>query len=116
VDKIIDIYPTEYLNTIDISNRPPHESNLEVGAPVILLWNLDPLLGTCNGTRMRVVNVSTRLCIAYAVPGFTFLAVLSLLRHIYRHRKRRSAASDHKSTNGLGGNSGRESTEEKRHI
>ncbi len=51
----IDIYPMEYLNSVDISNLPPHELNLKVGAPIILLRNLDPSAGMCNGTRMRVV-------------------------------------------------------------
>ena len=65
-DKIIDdggvdIYPTEYLNSVDVSNLPPHELNLKVGAPVILLRNLDPSAGMCNGTRMRVVRCGARV-------------------------------------------------------
>ena len=56
-----DIYPTEYLNTIDVSNLPPHELNLKVGAPVILLRNLNPSLGLCNGTRMRVLRCGARV-------------------------------------------------------
>ena len=48
-DKIIDdggvdIYQTEYLNSVDVSNLP-HELNLKVGAPLILLRNLDPSAG-----------------------------------------------------------------------
>lgn len=57
----IDIYPTEYLNSIDIPNLPPHELNLKIGAPVILLRNLDPSAGMCNGTRMRVVRCGGRV-------------------------------------------------------
>jgi hypothetical protein len=57
----VDIYPTEYLNTIDVPNLPPHELNLKVGAPVILLRNLDPSAGMCNGTRMRVARVGGRV-------------------------------------------------------
>ena len=34
----IDIYLTEYLNAIDVPNLPPHELNLKIGAPIILLW------------------------------------------------------------------------------
>ena len=67
-DKIIDdggvdIYPTEYLNSVDVdvSNLPPHELDLKVGAPVILLRNLDPSAGMCNGTRVNVVRSGGRV-------------------------------------------------------
>jgi hypothetical protein len=53
-DDGLDIYPTEYLNAIDVSNIPPHELNLKIGAPVILLRNLNPNAGLCNKTRMCV--------------------------------------------------------------
>jgi hypothetical protein len=36
-DGSIDIYPTEYLNPIDISNFPPHDLDLKIGSPVIIL-------------------------------------------------------------------------------
>jgi ATP-dependent DNA helicase PIF1 len=57
----IDIYPTEYLNTIDVPNLPSHELNLKVGALVILLRNLDPSAEMCNGTRMRVARCEGRV-------------------------------------------------------
>ena len=49
-----DIYPTEYLNTIEVANLPHNnESHVEVRAAVILLRTLNPSDGLCNGTRMR---------------------------------------------------------------
>jgi hypothetical protein len=65
-DKIVDEqnadnYPSEYLNTIDMSSLPPHLLKLKVGAPVILLRNLSPSTGLCNGTRLRVVRISQRV-------------------------------------------------------
>jgi ATP-dependent DNA helicase PIF1 len=42
-------YPIEYLNTIDISGMPPHVLRLKKHAPVILLRNLNPSEGLCNG-------------------------------------------------------------------
>src|SRR5437762_13713546 len=54
-------YATEYLNTINLSNLPPHELKLKIGAPVILLRNLNPSAGLCNGTRLRIARISQRV-------------------------------------------------------
>jgi ATP-dependent DNA helicase PIF1 len=40
-DSGIDIYPTEHLNPIDVSNLPSHGLDLKIGSPVVLLRNLD---------------------------------------------------------------------------
>ena len=65
-DKIVDQedaenYASEYLNTINLSSLPPHLLKLKVGASVILLRNLSPSTGMCNGTRLRVVRISQRV-------------------------------------------------------
>ena len=65
-DKVVDeenaeTYATEYLNTINLSNLPPHELKLKIGATVILLRNLSPSTGLCNGTRLRVARISQRV-------------------------------------------------------
>ena len=46
-------YPTEFLNSLTLSGLPPHEIELKVGCPVILLHNLcvGPGNGLCNGTQ-----------------------------------------------------------------
>src|SRR5436305_881257 len=46
-DKVVDdgdaeTYAMEYLNTINLSNLPLHKLKLKIGAPVILLCNLNP--------------------------------------------------------------------------
>jgi hypothetical protein len=56
-----DIYPPEYLNTIEVANLPHHEFKVKIGAPVILLRNLNPTIGLCNGTRMRVSRCGQRI-------------------------------------------------------
>jgi hypothetical protein len=53
-DDGLEVYPTEYLNTIDVSNIPLHELNLKIG--VILLRNLNPNAGLCNGCGDQVVE------------------------------------------------------------
>src|SRR5208282_2468342 len=54
-------YAIEYLNTVNLSNLPPHQLKLKIGAPVILLRNLNPSTGLCNGTRLRVVRIDQRI-------------------------------------------------------
>ncbi|XP_075096269.1 uncharacterized protein LOC142174382 [Nicotiana tabacum] len=42
----------EYLNNLTPSGLPPHRLVLKKNAPIMLLRNLDPANGLCNGTRM----------------------------------------------------------------
>ena len=46
------MYPVEYLNTIDHSSLPPHRLILKVGCPIMMLRNVNPDEGLCNGTRL----------------------------------------------------------------
>jgi ATP-dependent DNA helicase PIF1 len=47
-------YPQEFLNTLTPNRLPPHVLKLKIGCLVILLRNLDPANGLCNGTRLVV--------------------------------------------------------------
>ena len=47
-------YPVEFLNTISATGLPSQKLTLKVGAPVILLRNLDSSRGLTNGTRLLV--------------------------------------------------------------
>ena len=44
--------PSEYLNTLSGAARPPHLLRLKPGVPLMLLRNIDPAGGLCNGTRL----------------------------------------------------------------
>ncbi|XP_024190810.1 uncharacterized protein LOC112194807 isoform X4 [Rosa chinensis] len=46
------LYQPEFLNSITAGGLPPHKLTLKVGAPIMLLRNIDPKLGLCNGTRL----------------------------------------------------------------
>ncbi|GKE36573.1 ATP-dependent DNA helicase PIF1 [Tanacetum coccineum] len=46
------LYPLEFLNSLNVSGLPPHYMCLKIGCPIILLRNLDPANGLCNGTRL----------------------------------------------------------------
>jgi len=54
-------YPAEFLQQLNASGLPPALLCLKVGSPVILLRNLDPGEGLCNGTRMVVLNVRRKV-------------------------------------------------------
>ena len=54
-------YSKESLNKVVISGLPPHELKLKVGMPVMLLRNLNPPNGLCNGTRLIITKMSERV-------------------------------------------------------
>ena len=62
--------PAEYLNTLSAPGCPPHRLLLKPGMPVMLLRNISPTEGLCNGTRL-VVNriISPRLMEATIALG-----------------------------------------------
>nr|XP_027120764.1 ATP-dependent DNA helicase PIF1-like [Coffea arabica] len=45
-------YQEEFLNSLNPNGLPPHKLELKENAPIMLLRNLDPSNGLCNGTRM----------------------------------------------------------------
>jgi ATP-dependent DNA helicase PIF1 len=54
VDDTSNHFPIDFLNSITPNGLPPHELKLKINCPVILLRNLDPNNGLCNGTRLMV--------------------------------------------------------------
>ena len=56
-------YPTEFLNTLNISGLPPHILYLKVGLPIILIRNINPATGLCNGTRLIIKKIFSRLIV-----------------------------------------------------
>ena len=45
-------YNTEYLNSLSPSGLPTHRLFIKPGMPVMLMRNLNPKMGLCNGTRL----------------------------------------------------------------
>ena len=64
-----DPLPVEFLRTIDASNLPPGELRLKVGCPIILLRNLAPTQGLCNGTHMIVTRMRDRVLEVRLIGG-----------------------------------------------
>ena len=55
------LFPVEYLNSINASGLPPHMLSLKIGSPLLLLRNMNPKQGLCNGTRLVVKQVLNKL-------------------------------------------------------
>jgi hypothetical protein len=62
-------FQEEYLNTIKLPGLPPHRLLLKVDTPVVLLRNLDPANGLCNGTRLQVQGITHRLLTCRVLNG-----------------------------------------------
>jgi len=58
-DGIYHACPVEFLQQLNAGRLPSALLCLKVGCLVILLRNLDPGEGLCNGTRIVVLNVKT---------------------------------------------------------
>jgi hypothetical protein len=50
----------EFLHSLCVPNLPIAYLQLRISAPVMLMRNLDPKYGLCNGTRMTITKVSRR--------------------------------------------------------
>jgi len=66
VDIVIDVanaqdYPVEYLNSMKIAGLPLAHLKLKKGCPLMLLQNMDQNNGLCNGTRMVLIDVKSRV-------------------------------------------------------
>jgi PIF1-like helicase/Helicase len=54
-------YPVEYLNSLICSGLPLARLALKPGCPLMLLQNLDPSNGLCNGTRMILLRIKSHV-------------------------------------------------------
>lgn len=69
-DQTLHLYTLEFLNSLDLGGGfPPHVLNLKENAPVMLLRNLDPRRGLCNGTRLICKQLYDRVIEAEIITG-----------------------------------------------
>ena len=63
--------PTEFLNSQVVTGLPPHELVLKPNMPIMLMRNLNPAAGLCNGTILVVVKVikTRHLLVARIITG-----------------------------------------------
>ena len=61
-------FPTEFLNSLEVSGMPPHNLKLKLGVTVMLLRNLNPPK-LCNGTRLLIKNIGNNILEATILTG-----------------------------------------------
>ena len=59
----------EFLNSMTPSGMPLHKLDLKVGATVILLRNLNPKKGLCNGTRLIIRDMQRHVLAAEIIAN-----------------------------------------------
>ncbi|XP_012837726.1 PREDICTED: uncharacterized protein LOC105958267 [Erythranthe guttata] len=69
IDDVNNYYEEEFLNSLSPNGLPPHKLLLKINCPIILLRNLDPSNGLCNGTRMVCRNFKDNVIDAEIVFG-----------------------------------------------
>jgi len=86
---------TEFLNTIRVSGMPPHKLDLKLGITVMLLRNVNPAHGHCNGTRYVLTGISRYVLEmrkngtgeTILVPRFMFVTDPKLFGFVLRRRQ-----------------------------
>jgi hypothetical protein len=77
----VEQYAVEYLQSINLASLPPSCLRLRIGVPLILIRNLSPKQGMCNGTRLRLLGIS-RYCLKVAILGGKWDGEIRLLPRI----------------------------------
>ncbi|XP_015935096.1 uncharacterized protein LOC107461145 [Arachis duranensis] len=65
----LDAFSPEILNGINCSGLPPQKLVMKVGAPVMLLRNIDQTNGLCNGPRMQVRRMENHMIECKTLTG-----------------------------------------------
>ncbi|XP_021974611.2 uncharacterized protein LOC110869685 [Helianthus annuus] len=63
------LYPSEFLNSLTFPGMPPHALHLKEGLPVMLLRNVNPSQGLCNGTRLIITDLGKFVIKARILTG-----------------------------------------------
>ncbi|GJX95036.1 ATP-dependent DNA helicase PIF1-like protein [Tanacetum coccineum] len=63
------LYPIEFLNTLNFPGMPPHALKLKKEFPIMLLRNVNPSKGLCNGTRLIITKLGEFVLKAKILTG-----------------------------------------------
>ncbi|XP_012836159.1 PREDICTED: ATP-dependent DNA helicase PIF1-like [Erythranthe guttata] len=64
-----EIYSTEFLNTIRCSGLRSHALKFKIGAPVMLIRNIDQAKGLCNGTKLQIIRTGIHVLSCKILSG-----------------------------------------------
>ncbi|XP_071689019.1 uncharacterized protein [Rutidosis leptorrhynchoides] len=79
--------PAEYLNTLNYPGLPPHSLSVKAGVPAILLRNINVTGGLCNGTRMIIAQLLSKLIEVEIITGTRVGQKVFLLRMSLNHNE-----------------------------
>ena len=82
-------YNAEYLNTLSSSGIPAHRLFLKPGMPLMLMRNLNPKMGLCNGTRLIFQKAHKNLLLECVIAGGEHKARTVLIPRIFLKPKDR---------------------------
>ncbi|KAF5175387.1 Pif1 helicase [Thalictrum thalictroides] len=57
------------MQSLDPPSLPPFKLQLKTGCPIMCLRNIQPRIGLCNGTRLMVLQVATKVIEARIISG-----------------------------------------------
>ncbi|CAI0412986.1 unnamed protein product [Linum tenue] len=63
------LYPIEFLNSLSFNGMPEHELTLKLYTPIMLLRNIDPSAGMCNGTRLMITHLGENVIKGIILTG-----------------------------------------------
>lgn len=61
--------PIEFVHKLQPAGMPPHLLELKIGSIVMILRNLYPTLGFCNGTRCKVIEIQSEWLVLEIISG-----------------------------------------------
>ncbi|XP_045792199.1 uncharacterized protein LOC123886981 [Trifolium pratense] len=67
--QVTQLFTPEFLSSLRTSGLPSHTIKLKVGAPIMLMRNIDQTQGLCNGTRMIVTKLANHVIEAKIIGG-----------------------------------------------
>ncbi|KAL0294955.1 UNVERIFIED_CONTAM: hypothetical protein Sradi_6859000 [Sesamum radiatum] len=86
IDDTNNYYEEEFLNSLTPNGLPPHKLVLKENCPIILLRNLDPSNGLCNGTRMVCRKFKDNVIDAQKLCSASIVGNMSLYLEYHFHQ------------------------------